>query len=40
MFRRPQKALEKRRETDNEARISKKAVMKRRFNRSQQWITL
>ena len=40
MFRRPQKPLEKTRETDNEARISKKAEMKRRFNRSQKRITL
>ena len=32
-FRRPEKPLEKTREIDNEARISKKAVMKRKFNR-------
>ena len=40
MFRRPQKPLEKTRETDNEARISKKAEMKRRVNRSQRRITV
>ena len=31
--------LEKTRETDNEARISKKAEMKRKFNRNQKHIT-
>ena len=40
MFRRPQKPLEKTRETDNEARTSKKVEMKRRVNRSQKRITL
>ena len=39
-FRRPEKPLEKTREIDNEARISKKAEMKRKFNRNQKWITL
>ena len=33
-FRRPEKPLEKTREIDNEARISKKAEVKRKFNRS------
>ena len=37
-FRRPEKPLEKTREIDNEARISKKAEMKRKFNRNQKWI--
>ena len=37
---RPEKPLEKTRETDNEARISKKAEMKRKFNRNQKRITL
>ena len=31
---RPEKPLEKMREIDNEARISKKAKMKRKFNRN------
>ena len=39
-FRRPEKPLEKTREIDKEARISKKAVMKRKFNRNQKRITL
>ena len=39
-FRRPEKPLEKTREIDNEARISKKAVMKRKFNRNQKRVTL
>ena len=39
-FRRPEKPLEKTREIDNKARISKKAVMKRKFNRNQKRITL
>ena len=36
----PEKPLEKTRETDNEARISKKAEMKTKFNRSQKRLTL
>ena len=36
---RPEKLLEKTREIDNEARISKKAEMKRKFNRNQKRIT-
>ena len=39
-FRRPEKPFEKTREIDNEARISKKAKMKRKFNRNQERITL
>ena len=39
-FRRPEKPLEKTREIDKEARISKKAEMKRKFNRNQKQITL
>ena len=39
-FDRPEKLLQKTREIDNEARISKKAVMKRKFNRNQKRITL
>ena len=39
-FRRPEKPFEKTREIDNEARISKKSNMKRKFNRNQKWITL
>ena len=39
-FGRPEKPLEKTREIDNEARISKKAEMKRKFNRNQKRITL
>ena len=34
-FHRPEKPLEKTREIDNEARISKKAEMKRKLNRNQ-----
>ena len=36
---RPEKQLEKTREIDNEARISKEAKMKRKFNRNQKRIT-
>ena len=36
---RPEKPLEKTREIDNEARISKEAKMKRKFNRNQKRIT-
>ena len=39
-FGRPEKRLEKTRKIDNEARISKKAEMKRKFNRNQKRITL
>ena len=39
-FGRPEKPLEKPREIDNEARISKKTEMKRKFNRNQKRITL
>ena len=39
-FGRPKKPFEKTREIDNEARISKKAEMKKKFNRIQKWITL
>ena len=39
-FGRPEKPLGKTREIDNEARISKKAKMKRKFNRNQKGITL
>ena len=39
-FRRPEKPLEKTREIGNEARTSKKAEMKRKFNRNQKRITL
>ena len=39
-FRRPEKPLEKTREIDNEARISKKVEMKRKFNKNQKRITL
>ena len=35
----PEKPLEKTQEIDNEAKISKKAEMKRKFNRNQQRIT-
>ena len=38
-FHRPDKLLEKTREIDNEARISKKTKMKRKFNRNQKSIT-
>ena len=36
---RPEKPLEKMREIDNEARISKEAKIKRTFNRNQKRIT-
>ena len=36
---RPKMALKKTREIDNEARISKEAEMKRKFNRNQKRIT-
>ena len=36
----PEKPLEKTREIDNEARISEKAKMKRKFSRNQKRITL
>ena len=39
-FGRPEKPLEKTREIDNEARISKKAEIKRKFNRNQKRIIL
>ena len=39
-FRRPEKPLEKPQEIDNEARISKNAKIKRKFNRNQKRITL
>ena len=39
-FRRREKSLEKMREIDNEAGISKKVEMKRKFQRSQKRITL
>ena len=39
-FGRPEKPLEKTREIDNKARISKKNEMKRRFNKDQKRITL
>ena len=38
-FGQPEKPLEKTREIDNEARILKKAEMKRKFNRNQKCIT-
>ena len=38
-FHRPEKPLEKTLEIKNEARISKKAEMKRKFNRNQKHIT-
>ena len=38
-FHRSEKPLEKTREIDNEARISKEAEMKRKFNRNQKHIT-
>ena len=37
---RPEKPFEKTREIDNEARISKKAEKKRKFNSNQKVITL
>ena len=39
-FRRSEKPLEKTREIGNEARMSKKAEMKRKLNRNQKRITL
>ena len=39
-FRLPEKPLEKTREIDNEARISKKAEMKRKLNTNQKRIIL
>ena len=39
-FRRPEKPLEKTWEIDKEARRSKKAEMKEKFNRDQKCITL
>ena len=39
-FGRPEKPLEKTREIDNEGKISKKAKMKRKFDRNQKRITL
>ena len=39
-FGQPEKSLEKMWEIDNEAGISKKAEMKRKFNRNQKLITL
>ena len=39
-FHRPEKPLEKTREIKNEARISKKAEMEKKFNRNQKHITL
>ena len=39
-FGRPEKPLEQMQGIDNEARISKKAEMKRKFNRNQKRITL
>ena len=39
-FHRPEIPLKKTREIDNEARISKKAKIKRKFNRNQKRITL
>ena len=39
-FGRPEKPFEKTREIDNEARISEKAEMKRKFNRNQKRISL
>ena len=39
-FGRPERRLEKTREINNEARISKKAEIKRKFNRNQKRITL
>ena len=38
-FHRSEKSLEKTREIDNEARTSKEAEMKRKFNRNQKRIT-
>ena len=36
---RPERPLEETREIDNEARISKEAEMKRKFNRNQKLVT-
>ena len=38
-FHRPEKLLEKTREINNEARISEKAEMERKFNRNQKRMT-
>ena len=38
-FHRPEKPLEKTRQIDNKARISKEAEIKRKFNRNQKRIT-
>ena len=38
-FHRPEKLLEKKREIDNEARITKEAEMKGKFNRNHKRIT-
>ena len=38
-FHQPEKPLEKTRESDNEARISKEAKMKRKFSRNKKGIT-
>ena len=38
-FHRPKKPLEKTREIDNEARISKETEMNKKFNRNQKRIT-
>ena len=38
-FHQPENSLEKMQEIDNEARISKKTEMKRKFNRNQKRIT-
>ena len=38
-FHRPEKSLEKTQETDNEARISKRAEIKEKFKRNQKRIT-
>ena len=39
-FHRPEKPLDKMQEIGNEARISKKAEMRRKFNRNQKRLTL
>ena len=39
-FDRSEKSLEKTQEINNEARISKRAKMKRKFNRNQKRVTL
>ena len=38
-FHRPEKPLEKAREIDKEAKISKEAYMKGKFNRNQTYVT-